>query len=64
MNVLKEEEIPFKEAIFENVYFIRETFHSLASNTFYSLYLYFFDGLIIQEVTHDPIQINYASPNL
>jgi hypothetical protein len=35
MNVLKEEEIPFKEDPFENVSFSREAFHFLTSSTYY-----------------------------
>jgi hypothetical protein len=34
-NVLKEEEIPFREEPFGNVSFSREDFHSLNSSTYY-----------------------------
>jgi hypothetical protein len=57
-NVLKEEEIPFRESLFENVSCSREDFNSLNSSTYYYLYLDLFNGLILQEATHCPIQIN------
>jgi hypothetical protein len=61
-NVLKEEEIPFKEAPFGNVSCSREAFHSLNSSTYYFLYPDLFNGLILQEATHYPIQINSIGP--
>jgi hypothetical protein len=61
-NGLKEEEIPFKEAPFGNVSCSREDFHSLNSCTYYFLYSDLFNGLILQEATHYPIQINSIVP--
>jgi hypothetical protein len=57
-NVLKEEEIPFRESLFENVSCSREAFNSLNSSTYYYLYLDLFNGLILQEATHCSIQVN------
>jgi hypothetical protein len=56
-NVLKEEEILFKEALFENFSCSREAFNSLNSSTYYFLYPNIFNGLIWQEATHFPSQL-------
>jgi hypothetical protein len=56
VDVLKEEEIIFKETLFGNVSFSREAFHSLNSSTSYFSYHDIFNGLILQESTHYPIQ--------
>jgi hypothetical protein len=63
-NVPKEEEIPFKEAPFGNGFCSREAFDSLNSSTYYFLYPGLFSGLILQETTHYPIQINSTRPTL
>jgi hypothetical protein len=60
--VLKEDEIPFKEATFGNVSFSREDFHSLSSSTYYILYLDLFNGLVLHEITHYSIQIKSIGP--
>jgi len=44
-NVIKEEELPFKESFFEIVCCSREYFYSLNSSTYYYLYSYLFNSL-------------------
>ena len=61
-NVPKEEEIPFKEAPFGNVYFSREAFHSLNYSTYHFVYPNLFNGLILHEATQYHIQINFVGP--
>jgi hypothetical protein len=61
-NVLKEEELLFEESLFENIFCSREALHSINSSTCYFLYPDLFNGLILQESTHCPIQINSMGP--
>jgi hypothetical protein len=62
-NMLEEEEIQFKESLVENVFCSREDFSCLNSSTYYHLYPHLFNGLILQEPTHCPIQINLIRMN-
>jgi len=48
-HALKEEEIPFKESLYENYFCARQDFHSLNSSTYFSLYLDLFNGLTLHE---------------
>jgi hypothetical protein len=63
-HALKEEELPFKESLFENASCSREAFHSLNSSTYFYLYLDLFNGLTLQEATHCSIQINSMGSTL
>jgi hypothetical protein len=55
--VLKEKELPFKESPFGNISCSREAFHSLNSSTYFFLNPNLFNGFILQEATHYPIQL-------
>ena len=56
MNVLKEEETPFKQIAIENDSLSRETFHFLNSSTYYYLCPNHFDGFVVQETIQDPFK--------
>jgi hypothetical protein len=47
INVIKDEELPFKESIFENISCSREAFSSLNYSTYYYLYLHLFNCLTL-----------------
>jgi hypothetical protein len=57
-DVLKEEELPFRESLSENPSCSREAFHSLNSSTYFYLYPDLFNGLTLQETTHHLTQID------
>jgi hypothetical protein len=57
-DIFKEEELPFRESLYENISCSREAFHSLNSSTYFYLYPNLFNGLTLQETTDHMTQMD------